>query len=605
MTTSDASKAQALFRNGMALHAKGQLKQARAFYEQSLRLDPKNSDALHFLGVIFFQTMNPRDAAEFIGKAIQLNPNNAIAHYNCGLALQQLKRPEAAIASYNRAIQLMPNHIEAYSNRGNALRELGQLDSAIASYDRAIELQPNYAEAYSNRGLALQELKQLDAAIASYDRAIQLAPDLAETHYNCGNALQELGRMEAALASYDRAIKLKPDFAEPYCNRGNALQELNQLNAAVASYDRAIELKPDYAEAFSNRGNALKELKQLDAALANYERAIQLAPDYAEAHFNQSVALLLTGNFALGWKKYEWRWKKANTIPLRRDFRQPIWLGRESLRDKTILLHSEQGLGDTIQFCRYANLVRDLGARVILELPKSLIELLTPLQGVAEFVAHGTTPPAFDYHCPLLSLPLALKTDIENIPNCTPYLFGDRERTARWKRYLGDTGFLIGINWQGNRKSSIDPGRSFPLALYYAISQIPNVRLISLQKNDGLEQLLDIPADMRVEILEDSFDAGENSFLDSAAVIRNLDLVITPDTAIAHLSGALGCPTWIALKHVPDWRWMLEGRASPWYPTVSLFRQETKDNWEEPFARIHAELLNLIANRHLKRSQTA
>ena len=541
--------------NAIALHQQGNLGQAESIYLQLLEIDPRNADALHLLGVITNQTGNHKGAVDMIGLAIEINSN---------------------VASY-------------YSNLGVALKELQQLDAAVASYDKAIELKPDYAEAYCNRASALKELNQLDAALISSDKAIELNPDFAEAYCNRGNALLDLKRLEAAIFSYNKAIELRPNFAEAYCNRGNALKDLKQLDAAVASYNKAIELKPDFAVAYSNRGVSLQGLKQLDAAFASYDKAIALKPGYADAYWNKALILLLVGELCQGFNCYEWRWEKPDKYKFKRNFSQPLWLGVESLSGKTVLLHAEQGLGDTIQFCRYARMIADLGATVILEVQKPLVRLLKDLSGVTTLLAQGDPLPEFDFHCPLLSLPLAFKTDLNSIPSTVSYLEAEVERVAYWKDRTKGNGLKIGISWQGSKTTKVDIGRSFELQLFKNIAALPNVQLISLQKGYGSEQLKNMPQGMQVEDLGEELDA-DGAFLDSAAVMMNLDLVITSDTALTHLAGALGVKTWVALKYVPEWRWMLDRKDSPWYPSVTLYRQQKLDDWLPVFEQMQRNI---------------
>jgi hypothetical protein len=302
--------------------------------------------------------------------------------------------------------------------------------------------------------------------------------------------------------------------------------------------------------------------------------------------------LLLSSNFDSGWPLYEWRWKneKCDSFKEKREFIKPLWLGKEDLKGKTIFLHSEQGLGDTIQFCRYAKLVNELGAKVILEVQKPLLHLMTTLTGVHQLVTKGDKLPEFDFHCPMLSLPLAFKTSIQTIPAQVPYLSIDIQRVEKWKNYLGETGFKIAISWQGST-GKVDEGRSFPVSLFEEISKIEGVRLISLQKNAGTEQLSNLPEGMKVEHLPNDFDVAENSFLDSAAIMKNVDLVISSDTALTHLAGALGVTTWLPLKFIPDWRWLLTRTDSPWYPMHSIYRQKEVNNWQSVFQEMKNNLL--------------
>jgi tetratricopeptide (TPR) repeat protein len=622
------------FQAALTLHQMGDLAEARALYEKILRKQPNHFDALHLLGVIFCQTRQLQRAVELIDKAIRINPNIAAFYSNRGNALQDLKQFDAAVASYDKAIQLKPDHAEAYSNRGNALQGLKQFDAAVASYDKAIQLKPGYAEAYSNRGLALQDLKQFDAAvasydkaiqlkpgyaeaycnrgialqglkqfdgaIASYDKAIQLKPDYAEAYCNRGIALQGLKQFDAAVASYDKAIQLKPGYAEPYFNRGLALQGLKQFDAAVASYDKAIQLKPDYSEAYSNRGLALQGLKQFDAAIASYDKAIQLKPGFAKAYWNKSLVLLLLGEFDRGWKIYEWRWKKDDLNLENRDFTRPLWIGIEPLKNKTILIHAEQGLGDTIQFCRYVKSITALSEKVIFEVQPALVPLMKGLNLSLDILARGATLPDFDYHCPLLSLPLAFQNIGNAAISTESYIKADQRSIEKWRNYFNNEQFNIGINWQGNSHAKVDIGRSFPLALFERIASSSKVKLFSLQKNEGTEQLNVLPKGMVIESFGEQVDS-EGAFLDTAAIMKNLDLIITSDTAVAHLAGALGCRVWLALKWVPDWRWMLDTNSSSWYPSMRLFRQKKADDWKGVFDEIESELNLLVQKKWIER----
>jgi hypothetical protein len=374
-----------------------------------------------------------------------------------------------------------------------------------------------------------------------------------------------------------------------YSNLGIALQELKQFDAAIISCNKAIALTPDFAEAYFNRAKAFKELKQFDAALDNFNKALEPKLDYAEAYLSKSFLLLLMGEFCQGLDLYEYRWEKEDISKFKRNFPHPLWLGVESLPGKTVLLHAEQGLGDTIQFCRYVKMVSDLGAKVIFEVQKPLVPLLEELPGVSTLIAKGDPLPDFDLHCPLLSLPLAFKTDLHSIPRAKSYLKAQSDRVASWKNRLQSDALKIGISWQGSHSTKIDSGRSFELKLFEHIAAVPNLQLISLQKGYGSEQLKNMPTGMEVMDLGEELDA-DGAFLDSAAVMMNLDLVITSDTALAHLAGALGVKTWVALKYVPEWRWMLDRQDSPWYPSVTLYRQQRMDDWPPVFDEMLMEI---------------
>lgn len=612
--------AQACFNRGNALNALAQHDAAIKSFDQAIAIRPGYAEAWYNRGnALQFITQYEAAIVSF-ERAIALRANYPEAWANRGVALKALGLLNAAVASFDQAIALRPHYAEAWSNRGVALQTQGQLNEALASYDQAIAFKPDYAEAYSNRGFVLKELRQFDAALASCDQAIRLKPDYAEAYCNRGNTLEELQQFEAAQACHQQAIQLRPDFAQAWSNQGNTLQKLRQFDAALASYERALTLKPDYgqawsnrsialmalnrldaalescdralalmpdcAEAHTNRGNILQKRMQLDAAISSYDRAIQLKPDDAETWFNKSLAVLLSGDFENGWQLYEWRWIKTSFAAPPRNFSQPLWLGKEPLEGKTILLHSEQGLGDTIQFCRYTTLVAAQGARVILEAPASLIALLGSLTGVAEWVEQGKPLPAFDYHCPLLSLPLAFKTRMDSIPAPARYLHADADKQEYWKLRLGKkTRPRIGLSWSGNRLNLNNHNRSLPLALLMQFLPA-DFQYVCLQK--------EVPERDRAALQSQTnmlYLGGElNDFADTAALCELMDLVITVDTSVAHLSGATGTPTWVLLCFAPDWRWLTDRGDSPWYPSVKLYRQTRTDDWSPVLSRLSDDL---------------
>lgn len=651
------SRHQLALQEAAGAYARGDWKEAEKLCRRILKAMPGQFDALHLLGIIAAQTQRTEEAAVLLGRAVAINPNDAAAHSNRGNALQTLRRLEEALASYDRALALKPDHVEACLNRGSALQDLGRLDAALASYDRALMLRPGYVEAHYNRGVVLQDLNRPDEALASYesalaldpahadaqrnrgvalqvlgrpqealasyDRALALRPDFAEAHSSRGVALQwldrpadaladferalalapqfaeahsnrgvvllELGRPDEALESYARALALQPDFAEAHANRGAALHEQWRHAEALASYDRALALKPDQAGAWSGRGIVLQEMNRLDEARQCYERALEIAPDFAEAHFNLSTCCLMQGDLARGWKEYEWRWrhrKLEKTLGKRREFTQPQWTGAQSLQGRTLLLHAEQGFGDTIQFCRYARAASERGARVILEVPRPLHTLLMGLAGVAMLVEEGGALPAFDFHCPLLSLPLAFGTGPGSVPSPGRYIESNPERVAHWRAQLGSpAGLRVGLSWSGSRANVGDAKRSITLADLVEYLP-PQHAYFSLQKDlrDGDAATLAANPNIR--------HMGAD-FADTAALCELMDVVVSVDTSIAHLAGALGRPVWILLPVIPDWRWQLKGETSPWYRSARLFRQDAIGDWRGVFERVCAGLLEL------------
>ncbi len=580
---------------GLALAEVGRLDEAVNSYDKALALKPDYVEACYNRGAALMGLKRLDDALASYEHALALKPHYAEAHYSRGNALMELKRPDEALASYEHALALKPDYAEAYNNSGNVLMELKRPDEALASYDRALALRPDHAKAYNNRGNAFMELQRPDSALASYDRALALEPDYAEAYNNRGRALTNLERLDEALGSLDKALALKPDDPDAHNNRGVALKGLKRPEEALSSYDRALALKPGHAGAHFNRGNALIILKRLDEALESLDKALALKPGFYEALCSMSACLLLKGCFEDGWPLYESRKNVAVYAGhfASRSFPQDLWSGDPSLNGKTLFIHWEQGLGDTIQFCRFAKLVEQRGAKVVFSVQNRLRRLLQTLSPTIEFIDEKQAPAEFDYYCPLLSLPLAFRTAGDTIPDDAPYLRAEPDRVRKWRDKLGGEGFKIGIAWQG---STNDDGRSFAPKEFLGVSRIPNVRLISLQKGSGQEQLQALPGGMAVESLGEDFDAGDNAFLDTAAVMENLDLVITSDTSVSHLAGALARPVWVALKHVPEWRWMLDRIDSPWYPTMRLFRQPARGDWQAVFSEIENGLLQKSAS---------
>ena len=485
---------------------------------------------------------------------------------------------------------------EALLTESQLLLEQGRVQQALDGFDRVLALMPAHVPAHLCRGLALKAARRLEDARHAFERAAAIQPDCVPAHVNLAAIFQQLGRTREALAASDRAIELNPDFAPAHCNRGLALNDLDRPLEALDSYDRALAIDPNFAAAHGNRGKVLQRLHRPDEALAAYERVTSLQPEAAQAYVNASHTHLLLGRFESGWALYEWR--KRLPSPLgNRSFAKPPWFGAPDLAGKKLLLHWEQGLGDTIQFSRYAKLAKAQGAEVVLIAQRSLAPLLRTLDPGIDVCTDEQVPIDADYQCPLLSLPYAFGTRLDNIPAAVPYLSAQPERVSRWRERIGASGFKVGINWQGNKESPADRGRSFPLELFRHISMIPGVRLISLQVGPGTEQLRHLPPDMRVDSVGNDFDQGPNAFLDSAAIMQSLDLVISSDTALAHLAGALARPTWLALQHAADWRWLTEREDCPWYPSMRLFRQRRRGCWDEVFEAMHVELASRVQRK--------
>ncbi|MDB9891044.1 tetratricopeptide repeat protein [Alphaproteobacteria bacterium] len=516
-------------------------------------------------------------AADFLYKKIlKAEPNNVVAIQLSGVLAYQIQKFELSLNLLSRAISLKPDYAEALNNRGIVFKELRRFDEAIADYDKAISLKPDYVDALYNRGIIFKELRRFDEAIADYDKTISLKPNHIEALNNRGLVMQELKSFDDAIADYDRAVSLKPDNVNALYNRGLVMQELKRFDEAMTDYDKAISLKPDYIDALNNRGLVLQELRRFDEAEANYDKAISLQPDYVDAPLNKALQLLLQGEFASGWEHYEWRWKATQLSSLARKFAQPLWLGKEDLRDKTILLHWEQGLGDTIQFSRYAQTIANLGCKTILEVQEPLFELMTGIEGVDELIANGTDLPPFDFYCPLMSLPLALGTTLKTIPSATSYLRSTDDKLAKWSNRLGPKSKpRVGIMWSGNPIHKNDHNRS--ISLEKILDAVPEgFEIVSLQKEVRENDLNVLEHSKQVQ----HFGAELDDFTDTAAFCELMDVIVSVDTSVAHLAGALGKPVYLLLPYTPDFRWLLDRHDSPWYPSMTLLRQGPERLWE-------------------------
>ena len=463
---------------------------------------------------------------------------------------------------------------------------------------------PQSPEAHNDMGHVLAALGHHDEAIKCYERTIALRPGYAPAHNNWGLSLAAQGRLPEAVAQYREALRHEPDGFMALNNLGLALVALDQPEEAIRCYQEVLRIRPEYVEARINWGACLAEQNKLDEAAAVYEKAIEQRPQLAEAHSNLSYIRLAQGRFEEGWREYEWRRRRREAG--QRILVQPEWDGAP-LEGRTILLYAEQGLGDTLQFVRYAPLVNDRGGRVVVECQKALWRLLGRCQGIDELVPQGASLPPFDVHCPLPSLPGIFRTSLETVPAPVPYVFADRDLVEQWRKEVSQwDGMKVGIVWKGNPKYTHDRQRSIPLKCFSALALVAGVKLFSLQKGSGA-----LVSEGESSELQGSFpvvdwtarlDEAAGPFMDTAAIIRSLDLVIAPDTSIAHLAGALGTPVWLALATVPDWRWLIDREDSPWYPNTRLFRQRRRGDWAEVFERMVEELRKCAQDGALRAS---
>lgn len=571
--------------------------EALAGYEAALVIKPNFAQAHNNRGNALRRLGRVAEALVAVEQALALEPALADAHNNRGNALRDLGRQAGALASYDRALALQPNLADAWSNRGLALEDAGRFDEALASFERAIALQPTYAGAHSHRGDVLRRLQRFDEALASCDQAVALQPGFAGAYNTRGIVFHERQRYERALADYDRAIALDAGFADAHNNRGNALHDLNRLDEALQAFETAIALRPGFAEAINNRGMVRQDLRLLTAARSDYDQALALRPDYPEAFKRRATLHLLQSDYDAGWRDYE---ASAPACQAAAAPGVPVWQG-EPLAGKSILLSEPNGLGDTLQFLRYIPLLLAQGASVAFLGPRTVFRLLAPALPQVRFLEALGPGDRFDYQRTLWGLPFVFASRIDTIPGGVPYVFPEAERVRTWSRLLEPAAINIGISWQGNPARKIDVSRSIPLAEFAPVAQVPGVRLISLQKHAGLEQLARLPAGMVVHTPPEGFDDGPDAFVDTAALMMGLDLVIACDTSANHLAGALGRPAWAALKFVPEWRWGLDRSDSPWYPSLRLFRQAAPGDWHSVFtamaAALHADGPALRARR--------
>jgi tetratricopeptide (TPR) repeat protein len=608
---------------GMALQALGRIEEAAASFDRAIAARPEFVEARCHRAVASNLLGRFSEAVDQCDRAIALQPDHAEAHFHRAVALKAMRQWDAALAAFDRALRAQPGHAEASFHRGLLQHERGRLQEAIAGYEGAIAAQPGHGAAHAYRGLALHALGQDEAALASYDRALALRgddlmvlfnrgallqklqrpeaalqsydralaiePSHAESHYNRGILLEQAQRLEEALASFDRALGLMAHSADLHCSRGAVQQRLGRLPEALESFERTLALRADHPLALANRGIVLQELGRLEEAVASYARALERAPDDTQCHYNRALAWLAMGDYARGWQEHEWRWEHKPLEISRKPLRAPLWLGQWPLEGRTILLHSEQGLGDAIQFCRFARFVKDLGASVILEVRPPLAGLLGDLDGIDDLVTDGDPMPVIDCHCPLLSLPLALKTGLNDIPAAQGYLRADADRTATWEKRLGPRiRPRVGLVWSGSTGHKNDRYRSMPLAeLLEALPE--GIEYVGLQKEvrESDREALRLRPDLR------NWGGQLEDFRDTAALCCSLDLLISVDTSVVHLAGGLGVAARVLLPFNADWRWLRGRDDSPWYCSLRLYRQSSLGSWRRPLELVRAELNEL------------
>ncbi len=500
---------------------------------------------------------------------------------------------EYKVGNFAKAAAICTSILDAGGGVPDALNLLaiievaaGNFEQAVCLLDQSLAAKTAQPTAHCNRAFALTKLARLDEALASYDRAISLKPDYLKAISQRAKLLVAMQKPEQALAQFEEIIRLMPENAEAYASRGNLLKHLERNGEALASFDAALRHNPGLPEVHNNRGKVLRDLGRYAEALASYDRAIALRPNYATAQTNKSLILLLTERFAEGLQLFEWRWKGAKKERARK-FPKPLWLGGGDLQSKRLFVWSEQGLGDLIQFCRFIPTLLALGCRVVIEVPKTLIPLIRTLGSDFDIIEKGGKQfGEFDFHCPLMSLPLALGIDLGNLPAPISYLATLPERQATWQRRLGPSKKLrVGLAWSGSPTHNNDLNRSIALQVLAPLFTLP-IEFHVIQKGIRAED-----EDSLASFPIHAHESALNDFADTAALVEVLDLVLSVDTSLAHLAGALGKEVWIMLPYVPDYRWLLTREDCPWYPTARLFRQHDIGDWRSVIEQIKSALL--------------
>ncbi|MEG4494686.1 tetratricopeptide repeat protein [Microcoleus sp. D3_18_C4] len=567
-------------------HQAGRLLEAENLYRQIIEVQPESANVLCLLGIAARQQGKIAEAIDFYEQAIAQKPDFVEAHLNKANLLLDVREYQRAIASYEQVIKIQPNSALAYNNLGWVKQQLGEIDAAILYYQTALKLDPNLPETAHNLGHLFKQKKQLNEAITYYVHALKINPNLIYSLMGLGTVLQQQGKFAEAFNCYQQAVKLEPTNPEAHNNVGAFYHEQGNVKAAISYYRQALNLKPDFVEAINNLGHALVDLGEFQEAFSCHSRALELQPDNATAHLEFALTLLLFGDFQRGFAEYEWRWRTPQLQP--RQFKQPVWDG-SNLQGKTILLHVEQGFGDSIQFIRYAPILRSQGAKVMVACYPELLRLFATVPGIEYLSVSLEGLPEFDVHSPLMSLPQIVGTTLETIPANVPYLYPPAECKFALS---SDAKLKVGIVWAGSPKRRKDNQRSCILSDFIRFLDVPGIAFYSLQKN-----LSESDRTLLNQHLVPDLTPHLNDFADTASAISQLDLVITVDTAVAHLAGALGKPVWVLLSFAPDWRWLLDREDNPWYPTARLFRQSQPESWQELFEEVQAALsLFAIAN---------
>lgn len=581
----------------------GQLQYATQFIQHAMAIRSDNAADFRVLGSILRRQGKRNEAIEAFRRCIHVAPHDPIAYFNVGNVLQDKGQFTEAVVAYKMALKFDPRHAAACHNLGQSLERLGQVGLAADWYRKAIKLKPDFVEARVDLGNALAAQGKLKLASSIYVQALRYDPKCLKAHNNLGSLLSRQGNYKAAVTSYRQALRIAPNDVRVWNNLGNMFTKLDRFEQAEKCYEKAIAIEPGYVRAYFNRGNLQLRRGQLDEAIRQYELALEIDPQYAQAHLQRAHVWLLRGDFQRGWPELQWRLKIPGGHVAMPPLPQPRWDGGP-LQGKTILLYTERNIDDTLQFVRYAPMVKQRGATVVLACPPAWQPLLSSCPGIDTIVTgQDESLPEFDVHAPLMSLPGTVETTLETIPSDVPYLYAEPQRKAAWREKLADRSRLqVGVAWQSHIGNGHDLARAIPPELFSVLADAPSVQLVCLQQGPGAKRLASLR--QRFAMTELDIDAGEEGteLVEMAAVIANLDLVICPDVAVAHLAGALGVAVWVALSCRPNWRWQLERDDCPWYPTMRLFRQSPSGNWDDVFQKLASALRQRAASHNAQAS---
>jgi len=617
---------------GIILSSQNRYHDAINHFKRAIKLNSNFSNAHYNLGSTFMKISDYDNAIYSLKESIKINDNYFQAYFNLGDCYRKLDKFNEALSSFSKCIEINKNDPDIYNNLGLLYYESKHFDLAILNFEKYLTFNPDSPFGYNNLGLVYFAQKDFNKAEKNFFKSVELKLDFSEAYYNLGLTFNKKKEYQKAISFFKKALGLEEDSYKIYSNMAISYIGIEDYKAALENVDLALKLNPIYPEGYFNRGYIYSVLKKNDLAIINYDEALKLRPDYSEVYnykgmalecisqfidaekcyddsikynqfdydpcFNKGLLNLKLKNFNKGWKNYEFRKNLRDRYLGQEELKRYDYYKLPSLKNlvnKKIFIYSEQGLGDNIQFSRYIKSLSDLEAKVTFRVKKNLIKLFDSFNGYCEVVGEETDLSRFDYICSLLSLPLVFNTNDKNIPYKIPYLAVDKEKDIFWKRELDSNNFKIGIHWRGNLKNKKMVDRSFNLDLFSNISEIKNVTLISLQK-DFNSSIDNINKNTKIKFYS-NLDSGEYAFLDTAALINNLDLVISNDTSIAHLAGALGKSVWVVLSLNADWRWFLNDNKSPWYPSMLLFRQKIDGSWKEPFNEIKSYLINNVLTK--------